>query len=160
MKKIAYLILSLPLLLVSACSDEREIPDASISASFSGVYVVPDENELYAVSGDTIVVEDVTVKSQSGENVAIGPVDFIWNGFDIGTIPVAPFRYEITTSSLPNKYNMLTLRTNLLIVDHPIYTALVQYKIKIVPDKDSLPDGATLFQSPGNNVLSETRIKE
>lgn len=161
MKKLFYLLLATPLLFgMTACSDDdKEVPDASINASFSGVYVVPDDDVLYVIDGNPVVVESVTVESNDGQEVAIGPVTYIWNGFDIGTTPVSPFKYVISTDYLTKTYNLLSLRTNLLVVDHPIYTALVQYKVLVVPDEESLPEGATYLEGPGN-VDTETYIEK
>ena len=159
MKKLFYLLFALPLFLGTSCSDDKEVPNASISASFSGVYVVPDDDVIYVLAGDPVVVESVTVESEDGEEVAIGPVTYIWNVFDIGSTPVSPFKYVISTDYLTKEFNLLSLRTNLLVVDHPIYTALVQYKVQVVPDEASLPDGATLLEGPGE-VETETHIEK
>lgn len=160
MKKLFYMLLALPMMFgVSSCSDDKEVPDAEVTASFSGVYTVPGDNVIYAVLGDPIVVESVTVDNHSDEQVALGPVTYIWNGFDMGTTPVSPFKYVISTDYLTKGNNLLTIRTNLLVVDHPIYTALVQYKITVVPDEESLPDGATLVEAP-TDVETETHIQD
>lgn len=160
MKKLLYSLLAAPLLFgMAACSDDKEAPDAEITAQFSGVYTVPDDNVIYVVEGNPVVVESVSVESTGDEQVAIGPVTYIWNGFDMGTTPVTPFKYEISTDYLTKEYNLLSLRTNLLVVDHPLYTALVQYKIQVVPDEDSLPAGATYLGAPAE-VETQTLIEK
>ncbi len=93
MKKLIYLLCALPLIFGTACSDDdKKVPDATITASFSGVYVVPGDDVIYVIEGNPVVVESVKVESNDKEEVAIGPVTYIWNGFDIGTTPVAPFK--------------------------------------------------------------------
>lgn len=160
MKKLIYLLCALPLIFGTACSDDdKKVPDATITASFSGVYVVPGDDVIYVIEGNPVVVESVKVESNDKEEVAIGPVTYIWNGFDIGTTPVAPFKYVISTDYLTKTYNLLSLRTSLLVVDHPIYNALVQYKVQVVPDEESLPDGAVYLEAPGD-VETETYIEE
>lgn len=160
MKKLFYSLLAAPLIFgMASCSDDKDIPDADISASFSGVYVVPDDNTIYVVEGNPVVIEGVSVEVNSDDQAALGPVTYIWNGFDMGTTPVSPYKYEISTEYLTKEYNLLTLRTNLLVVDHPVYTALVQYKVQVVEDESSLPAGATYLEGPGQ-VETETHIEE
>ena len=84
MKKLIYLLCALPLIFGTACSDDdKKVPDATITASFSGVYVVPGDDVIYVIEGNPVVVESVKVESNDKEEVAIGPVTYIWNGFDV-----------------------------------------------------------------------------
>ena len=55
MKKFLYLLLLLPLGLVSAsCDDDNKVPDVGVQATLSGGVV--DNNTIYVVQGEPLVI--------------------------------------------------------------------------------------------------------
>ena len=63
MKKLVYLLLALPLMVIAAaCSDDdSNLPDVSIHVDYKNAKVV--DRQVYVVKGDTLVVDSIYVKS-------------------------------------------------------------------------------------------------
>lgn len=148
MKKLFYLLFLLPMAFFASCSDDDDLPQVDLTLTIDNVAMV--DNNIYAVVGDTINIENYTVKSLTSQNASVTNVIYSLDGIPgLGMfVPyppmVSPFKaYMIPTEQMVGKH-VLGVSSTVLQVEKPIATAYCQYPLVIVKDSTDLPQGAVL----------------
>lgn len=142
MKKFLYLLLVLPLVtLLAACSDDdnsKDLPEVSMNLQYSGA--VMDNHQLYAVKGDTITIQNVSVTPLPGTKKAtLGEVTYAFDGLPFFRSIVTPYTAQIVTNNLPvGKYSFTVVAT-VFQVDKEIAFATFTYPVNIVATASELP---------------------
>ena len=135
MKKIFYLLLILPLMMVS-CKDD-EMPNVKFNVEFSGGKNV--NGVIYVVKGDTLNVENVEIASHDSKGAAMGAVSYFWDGLFLLTNPFSPYKIKIPTDDMVLPNHILEFNCPLYVDDSPILTAYFRYPVKLVSTPDSIP---------------------
>lgn len=139
MKKFLYLLLLLPLgLLPTSCDDDDDkVPDVGIQATVSGGVV--DNNTIYVVQGEPLVIEQMQIVNHTGKDAAIGVVNYYIDGVGAGQSLVAPYRFEFFTDNLPIGNHVLTAEMPVYVVDYPICFGAFSFPLQVVEDASALP---------------------
>ena len=151
MKKLVYLLLALPLMVIAAaCSDDdSNLPDVSIHVDYKNAKVV--DRQVYVVKGDTLVVDPIYVKSnREGKNAAIvGGVSYWWDGVPYsfrlpnGTLvnlnPVPPYRVTVPTAEAEVGDHSLTLLMNIAQEGSELASAAAGITVNVVASADDIP---------------------
>lgn len=145
MKKIFYLLLVLPLIMVS-CKDDDELPDVKFNVEISGGKNV--NGVIYVVKGDTLTVEKVEIASHNSKGAAMGEVSYFWDGMFLLTNPFPPYKINIATDEMILPNHILEFNCPLYVEDSPILTAYFRYPVKLVDVPDSIP------QEPAQPIIS------
>lgn len=139
MKKLAYLMLALPLALLNSC-DKDEITPFDMTLTLSGVSQV--DNSFVAVAGDDVTIDALEVESL-GNKTAVANVLFYVDG-----VPLLGAPWDITqpstfsTANLAPGNHTLNVTGTLLQVDQSLKSFAVNYPLQIVETQDDLPSGA------------------
>jgi len=147
MKKFMYLALAaLPVLAVTACSDDDDTPDVDISVNYeNGVQV---EDTVYAVMGDTLKITGIEVKAKRpGKKATGGIVTYNLNGVTYFVSAVAPYPCYIPTSDFVAGRYVLGMLMPIFEVDCTPATAYMEMPLKFVENADQIPSTST----PGTN---------
>lgn len=140
MKKLFYLLLLLPMAMITSCSKD-EIAPFDMTLSLAGVTQV--DGTFYAVAGDNITIDGLTVQDTGGKKTALSNVMFFIGGAPIFPNPwnaLDPWTFS-TENLEPGTYNF-GISGNLLQVDASIQSFAANYKLIIVGSQDDLPEGA------------------
>lgn len=139
MKKFLYLLLLLPLgLLPTSCDDDDDkVPDVGVQATVSGGVV--DNNTIYVVQGEPLVIEQMQIVNHTGKDAAIGVVNYYIDGVGAGQSLVAPYRFEFFTDNLPVGNHILTAEMPVYVVDYPICFGAFSFPLQVVEDASALP---------------------
>lgn len=147
MKKLFYLLLlALPVLGFSSCSDDDDVPDVTMSATISGATRV--DNALYAVAGDVIDIQSVNITDNNNKGAAIGSAEYFWDNMYIGSSIVAPFGKEIDTTGVPAGTHQLKIKVSVYVVDYAPCIGYLVYPVNIVESADDIPTEGDIEQSP------------
>lgn len=149
MKKFLYLLLLLPLGLISAsCSDDDDkVPDVGLQATVSGGTV--EDNVIYVAQGTPLVIEQMTIVNHTGKDAAIGVVNYFIDGVAAGQSLLAPYRFELYTDNLPVGDHVLTAEMPVYVVDYPICFGAFSFNVKVVEAPEDLPDDPAPATLPG-----------
>lgn len=157
MKKFFYLLMALPLAFIAAsCSDDDDLPDVSINVDYKNVTVV--DNQVYVVSGDTMVVDSVyVVSNRADKNAAIVEGVRYWvNGLPVlfnyqsitGQIVndnlnvVPPYRLSIKTDDSMIGSNTITMNMGIAQEGAELGAAVARIVFKVVASADDIPAGS------------------
>jgi hypothetical protein len=153
MKRLIYCLIALPLLMITSCSNDDELPDVTFNVSFSGATNV--DGVFYVVEGDAFAIDGISVKPVSGGEAAIGAVTYGWNYMEIGSTITPPFNMAINTAVLGVSDNVLQIEASVLQVDKSIAIAYFKYPVKIVASADDIPSGEKVYtvSMDGNATL-------
>lgn len=150
MKKVFYLLLLLPLFMVSCDDHDDDFPRVKMSVGISGAKVI--DNTIYVVQGDTLSVDSIGVVAiDKNRQVIIAATSYYWDRIYVGTTSIPPFDFSVDTGLLMTGRHLLQMRSSLLAVDYPPVVAYISYPVKIVGDESDIPDGkveTTLFITP------------
>ena len=139
MKNLLYLLLLLPLALVTAScdDDDNKVPDVSINTSIEGgVY---KDGVIYVVQGTPLVLE-VSLDNHTDKDGQLGVITFYWDHYLAGQAVTVPYTFEIPTASQPVGTHLLQAEMPVYVVDYPICVGYFGYQVKIVASADDLPD--------------------
>lgn len=140
MKKFLYLLLMLPLFVMTSCSDDDDFPQVDITISMQPASF--DSNVLYVVKGQPFTVNSLSVTSLDGKAATLGQVGYYWNNVLFAVSNVSPYSVVLNTSNLPLGKNLLQIRTNIFQVDKTITAAWMSYNVMLVDSADEIPEGA------------------
>lgn len=156
MKRLFYLfICALPLLFVSSCDDDNDLPDVDFIVDIEGgVYT---DGTIYVPAGETLKVTSIKVVNvDQGKNALISYADYYWDYLRIAQSVVPPFGVDIYISPDTRIGNhLLEIYTPVYAEDKSPAYAVLSYTVKVVESADDMPDdGMTSFTAePG---ISET----
>lgn len=141
-KYLYYLLLLLPLgLAATAChDDDDDVPDVSLQATVEGAVV--DNNTIYVVKGDNLVISAITLDNRTGKDGAIGAVTYYLNNVNIGQSLVSPYGLELPTEGMAAGGYILTAEMPVYVVDYPICFGAFSFSIVVVEDASELPGTA------------------
>ncbi len=130
------LLLILPAMAFVSCSDDDDLPKVEFSVDFGNQV---SDGTVYVVAGDTLTVKNL----ESDKAVGLTPVTYYINGFPEAVAPIAPFavKFPVSEAAAPGRY-LLTLETNILVVDKSPAYAVIQYYVQVVESADDIPSEA------------------
>lgn len=137
MKKLFYLLLALPLFMV-ACSDDDDLPQVDITATFDGGTQV--NGNYYIVKGNTLVVEGMSLVNYGKDEATIGGVRYFLDYMPIGTSIVSPYGISIITDNLPVGNHLLQAEMPIYAVGYSLCTGYITKKIVVVSESADIPD--------------------
>lgn len=140
MKKLLYLLFLLPMALFFSCSSDSDYPNVDITVTMDNVTEV--DGLLYAVQTDTVAVESVTVKSNTGETATLSSVEYIIDYRNVGVSIVSPFSYLFPMQYLARGTHLFQIYMGVLQVDKSMASALVSNQLRVVPSEADLPVSA------------------
>lgn len=141
MKKFFYLLmLLLPLGLTSCHDDDDDLPNVDFDVTFEDA-ATDDNGVIYVVQGESFTVESVKViNREPGKSALITSATYFWDAYPLGTSVVAPFGFEIETSSTtPLGDHNLQISCPVFAVDKETATALVSFTVRVVASDSDLP---------------------
>lgn len=149
------LLLALPLLFLSACNDDDDLPDVDITVNVDGLYQA--DGQLYAVKDTPLQINSVTVAPVgTSKEAALGSVRYYCNGVYQVTSMVAPYEATFNLAEVPEGVNVLGLQMGVFQVDKSIAWANLEFKFTVVDDAASLPAGAV----PYTAITTQTTQKK
>lgn len=140
------MLLALPLIGVTSCDDDDDLPNVSLSATFEGVTRVDDV--LYVVSGDTIDVASVNLVDKTKKGAVIGSASYFWDYYRLGGTIVAPYGMDIDTQGVPTGNHFLQITVSIYAVDYAPCIGYMGYKVKIVDKESDIPTDGDIEKSP------------
>lgn len=139
-KYFLYLLLLLPACILSSCSKDDLAP-FDMTLTLSGV--TQANGDFYAVYGDNVTIEALTINPVGGKNTQVSNVMFYIDGTPLIPSPWNPTGpWTFSTTGIPVGRHQLGITGNLLQVDQSIQNFVADYNIVIVGDNESLPEGA------------------
>lgn len=149
MKKLFYLLLLLPLSIFTSC-DKDDLASFDMTLTLSGV--TQSGNNFYAVSGDVVTIDNLTVVPTGGKATDVANVMFYVDG---APLFVNPWNLDeplsFSTQSLSPGTHTVGVTGNLLQVDQSIQNFAANYTLVIVQDEEALPEGV-----PETGTYSQT----
>lgn len=139
MKKLLYLLILLPLGFLASCSSDDDLPDVNVFVSFDNV--VYHNNELYVVRGDTLEVTSVHIKGNNTTAAIINGVNYRWDYSILIWQPISPYNVSFLTDQFRQGPHVLSMYMDIAQVDKTLAYGLLEFKVNVVPDSASLPDG-------------------
>ena len=155
MKRFFYLLLiAAPLLGITSCNPEDDLPDADLTVSYSGATEIDDI--FYVVKGTRLSIDEISVKSaDASKKATIGASAYYWNYQYVGTTITEPFGMTFDTASMPTGDYMLQINTTVYQEGKSVGIAYMSFPVKIVEAPDGVPGDVT-----GNgNVTPESDIR-
>ena len=142
MKKLFYLLFLLPLAFFAACDDDDNLPAVDFTLTLDNV--TQYEKGFYAVKGDTVIVDGVSVKPiDNGKAATVTGVRYFLDYMPIMTDPIlAPFTTKFLTEDLPARTYNFGITATVLQVDKSISNVAINVPLTIVENKEQLPEGA------------------
>ncbi len=144
MKKIFSLLFlaALPLLMLTSCSSEDDLPEVDLTVNYSGATDV--DKVLYVVQGDELAIDAINVTPLEGTAKAtLGAVSYYWNFQFVGTVIVEPFGMAFDTASMPEGSYALQINSTVYQEGKSVGMAYMTYNVKIVASADDVPGGVT-----------------
>ena len=151
MKKLLFLLIVLPFMLVS-CDDDEEMPNVDFKVEISGGKFI--DKTIYVVKGDTLWIENVEIISHD-KNAAMGAVSYFWDGRFILTNPYVPYKIFFPTAGMVLSEHRLHFNCQVYVEDYPIMTAYFDYRVKLVESPDSIPNKPTQPIVSGYSVVRD-----
>lgn len=141
MKKLLYLLLALPLMLVS-CSNDDDYPEVRVGVDYTGATTV--DGTLYVVRGDTLNIDSVYVTPiDASKPAVISSVTYVLNGVSLGIAPTSPYSLSILTEPLKaGKYD-LRLQMGVFQNGKTPGIAYVTLPVAVVDNASQIPSGST-----------------
>lgn len=147
MKKLYYLLLlALPLISVTACDDDDDLPDVSLTATIDGATRV--DRTLYVVSGDTLAIESINLIDNTKKGAVIGSASYFWDYYRLGSTIVAPYGMDIDTEGAATGNHLLQINVSIYAVDYSPCIGYMEYPVKIVASENDIPTDGDIEQSP------------
>ena len=135
MKKFLYLLLALPMLLISSCSNDDDLPQVDMQITYSGAVKV--DGVLYVPQGQDFEIESITATPLKGyKEATIGATAYYWNYQYLGTTIEQPFGLKFDTADMPVGNYMLQINSTVYQVDRSVGIAYFTYPVKIVAPED------------------------
>lgn len=152
MKKLYYFfLLALPMLFMASCDDDNNLPDVDVSVKIDGAVNI--EGILYAVQGDTLSIESITVVNrEEGKSAIITSASYSWDYRYAGVSVTPPYGAKFATENMAVGPHLLQIECPLFAVDKSAAVLFFAYKVIIVENADEIPDGQGVKEfvvSPG-----------
>ena len=140
MKRILFLLLALPMLVVMVSCDHTDDVNVTFSMDF-GPDVTVVNGKAYVVSTGTFKIKGIGVRPvNTKHSAAITQVAYWINGLPVYPITnVAPFGMSIAAENLAEGINTVTMDMTVIETDCPISTAVAQIDVVVVPTAEDIP---------------------
>jgi len=147
MKRLFYLLIcALPLLTVTSCDDDNDMPDVDFIIDIADA--VYKDGNIYVVAGETLDITSIqVVNKEQGRNALISYADYYWDYLRIAQSIVPPFGAEIYINpETPTGKHLLEIYAPVYAEDKTPAYAVLNYPVIVVADAADLPaDGAVSF---------------
>ncbi|MBD5186224.1 MAG: hypothetical protein HDS92_06420 [Bacteroidales bacterium] len=143
MKRFYYFLLALlPVIALSSCSSEDDLPDVEMSVTYSGATDI--DNVLYVVQGNVLSIDALTVTPvDASKKATIGATAYYWNYQYVGTTIREPFGMSFDTATMPVGDYVLQINSTVYQVDKSVGQAYFTYLVKIVANESDVPGAVT-----------------
>lgn len=145
-KTLLFLLLMLPIGLLSSCSDdvESDLPqtDTRITLTFDNVAVI--NGIIYTTQDYAMEIASVTFKSPDGSTRSISDVEYMVDGKRSSHSDYAPYTGRIDTRDLSEGVHPLGVYVELNQSNNTVLPDNMHYNFTVVPTVEDLPDGAEL----------------
>ncbi|MCH5214267.1 MAG: Ig-like domain repeat protein [Muribaculaceae bacterium] len=150
MKKLIYLLLLLPFAALTSC-EKDDLAPFDMTLTLGGVSQY--DGNFYAVQGDEVTIENLTVDPVGGKNTALSNVMFYIDGRPLWPTPWESVNgITFSTANLPAGTHTIGINGNLLQVDQSLQVFAVEYKLVVVDSDEGLPEGAPELGSFSSTV--------
>ena len=140
MKKLFYLLLLLPFSLLTSC-DKDDLAPFDMTLTLSGVTQV--DGTFYAVAGDDVTIENLSVDPVGGKNTSLTNVVFYIDNYPLFSNPWTPsVMNTFSTAGFKPGVHTIGVAGNLLQEDQSIQTFAANYSLVIVESFEDLPADA------------------
>ncbi len=146
MKKMFYLLLVLPLLGLTACSDDDDIPNVDVTVSIEGATRVGDV--LYVVEGETLSVTSINLVDNTAKGAVIGSASYFWDYYRFYATINRPYGMSLSTVDMPLGNHLLEAIITIYAVDYAPCQGYINYKVRIVPSADDIPTDSVAEENP------------
>lgn len=146
MKKMIYLLLVLPLLGLTACSDDDDIPNVDVTVSIEGATRVGDV--LYVVEGETLSVTSINLVDNTAKGAVIGSASYFWDYYRFYATINRPYGMSLSTVDMPLGNHLLEAVITIYAVDYAPCQGYINYKVRIVPSADDIPTDGVAEENP------------
>ena len=155
MKKLLFLLLAMPFILVS-CSDDDDLPNVNFTVNYENAVDV--DGILYVVQGDTLAFTGIYVTPVNEHHKAvIGGASYSWDFIPAGVTIVEPFGREFLTALYAEGPHEVQISCSVYEVDCTPATAILTFPVVIVGSADEIPQPSV----PGDGTLEpKATIKE
>lgn len=149
MKKFIYLLLALPLFLVS-CSDDDKMPEFDVKIVF-GEGVTVDNNVITVTQGQPFTIESISPVNANVEEIAFGSVTYQLD-YGVGvTTALQPYKMSFDTNAIPVGRHLFQIIFPVFAVDYSVMQAVVTYELVVLPEEETPetpPTGGTEIVTP------------
>ncbi len=153
MKKLLYLLLLAPFLLLASCSDDNDVPDVDIIVKMNNVVI--DNNVVYLVKDSPFEITEISVTG-NGSKAIVTSVSYYWDNIRVAWNPIAPFRRSFDTSYATLGNHTFAVNCEVAQVDKSLGFAAAAFNVKVVDSAKDLPEGT----EPGTGSLVFTDSPE
>lgn len=120
-----------------SCSDDDNIPDVDVYASFEGGTQV--DGSYYVVKGEPLQVTSINLENYGKDEATLGGVRYFLDYMPIGTNIIPPYGILIETDNLSVGNHLLQAETPIYAVGYSICTGYIAKKITIVAEAEDIP---------------------
>lgn len=154
MKKFIYLLLALPLFMVS-CNSDDDLPNVDFSVTYEGGTEVG--GTIYVVQGTELAITGIYVTPvNSNHNAALAGATYYWDYIPAGSTIVEPFGRAFDTAMYSVGQHVITIVCPVLEVDCTPATATLALPVQIVASADDIPSSGDTPADPGTYVPKVT----
>jgi hypothetical protein len=156
MKRLLFLICTVPLLVMMACSDDDNLPQFDVEIVFSDDVQVND-NVITIPQGDVLSIESVKPVNSTAKEITFGTVTYqIDGGAGLSTL-LQPYSISFNTSGMSVGRHLLRIFITVWAVDYSPANAIVTYYIDVTePSADG--DGSTDADDSDTNTPVTTVV--
>lgn len=150
MKKLLYLLLLLPMSMVTSC-DKDDLAPFDMTLTLGGV--TQSDGAFYAVAGQNITIENLTVTPVGGKNTTVANVMFFIDNYPVFGNPwnvTDPLTFS--TAGLAPGTHTIGITGNLLQVDQSIQDFAATYTLVLTESQEDLPAGAPELGSYSHTI--------
>lgn len=137
MKKLYFLLLAIPMLLLASCSDDKDFPEFKVKVDISGQTAVTENGVIQIAQGQQLTIDAITISETSAKEITFGGATYYLNYVIQGTNIIPPYGMAFSTADLnPGKY-LLQIYMPVYAVDYPISEAILSYVIEVTSPEDA-----------------------
>ncbi|MDE6371660.1 MAG: hypothetical protein K2K92_09250 [Duncaniella sp.] len=155
MKKFLYLLMALPMLIMTtACSDDDDtdrIPQISVTVDYEGGTL--NDGTFYVEQGETLDITALVVTPAEGTGKAtLGQTTYYMDGVPFYTTPIEPWGCTIPTENLSVGKHILSVKAQVFQIDKSIGWTIFEYPLVVEEPQATLPDD----QGAGRAITAST----
>lgn len=140
MKKLFYLLFLLPLAMFVSCDNDDDLAEVDFNVTASGVTLA--DNSFYTVQGETVSVDQVSVKSLTDKSATVTGIRYFIDGVPVFGSIESPYSISFSTENFAAGTHSLSIEATVLQVDKSITNCAINLPLTIVAEESDLPAGA------------------